>query len=376
MALPVETQLRYWTIAAVVFGLLLWFLGNTLMPFILGGAIAYCLDPVADWLERHGFSRIVATSIITLTAVLIFIIATLAVVPTLVNQTVALVEIMPTIIANIRDLLQTTFPALFEQSTMESSLTSLSQFVQERGGQFLNGIVASLNSIIAAMVLLVIVPVVSFYLLMDWDNMIARIDELVPRDHADTVRQLGREIDRTLASFIRGTGTVVTILACYYAIALMLAGLNFGILVGVAAGLISFIPYVGALVGGALAIGLAIFQYWGAIEVVDGDVVTYATNWTAIGIVVAIFAVGQVLEGNVLTPNLVGNSVGLHPVWLIFALSVFGSLFGFVGMLVAVPVAAMIGVVTRFFLDQYKSGRLYQGLDHADLQDQDDDDAP
>ncbi len=367
MALPVETQLRYWTIAAVVFCLLLWFLGQTLMPFILGGAIAYCLDPVADWLERHGFSRIVATSIITLTAIFMFIIIALAVVPTLVNQAAALVDVMPKIIANIRDFLQAQFPDLFDQSTMQSSLTSLSQLVQDQGAKFLNGIVTSVNSIISVVVLFLIVPVVAFYLLMDWDNMIARVDDLVPRDHAPVVRDLARQIDTTLASFIRGTGTVVSILACYYALALMLAGLNFGIVVGVVAGIISFIPYVGALVGGALAIGLALFQFWGSVEMVDGDTVTYATNWTAIAIVVAIFVVGQVLEGNVLTPNLVGNSVGLHPVWLIFALSVFGSLFGFVGMLVAVPVAAMIGVVTRFFLDQYKSGRLYQGLDHADL---------
>jgi len=141
--------------------------------------------------------------------------------------------------------------------------------------------------------------------------------------------------------------------------ALMIAGLNFGIVVGFVAGLISFIPYIGALVGGVLAIGLALFQYWGAVEVSPG---VFSTDWLAIGIVAVIFAIGQFLEGNILTPKLVGNSIGLHPVWLIFALSVFGSLFGFVGMLVAVPLAAIIGVVTRFGMTQYRGSRLYRGL--------------
>lgn len=365
MALPVQTQLKYWSIAAAVFVLILWFLGNTLLPFIIGGAIAYFLDPVADRLERWGCSRIIATSIITLCAALVFVIMLLAILPTLYQQTAALIDAAPQIAADMRSFLAKRFPDLFSDSTMANSLTNLGLLIQERGGQLANGVLASVNSIISAMVLVVIVPVVSFYLLMDWDNMIAKIDDMLPRDHAPTVRQLAREIDNTLASFIRGQGTVVSILSVYYAGGLMLAGLQFGIVVGAIAGLISFIPYVGALVGGALAIGLAIFQFWGSVETIDAGVITYTTNWTAIIVVCAIFAIGQVLEGNVLTPNLVGNSVGLHPVWLIFALSVFGSLFGFVGMLVAVPVSAMIGVVARFLIAHYKTGLLYRGLDQS-----------
>jgi predicted PurR-regulated permease PerM len=141
----------------------------------------------------------------------------------------------------------------------------------------------------------------------------------------------------------------------------MLAGLNFGLIVGFIAGLISFIPYIGALVGGVLAIGLALFQWWGGTEVIDGETVQHSINWLRISIVAGVFAFGQFFEGNILTPKLVGNSVGLHPVWLILALSVFGSLLGFVGMLVAVPVAAVIGVVARFLIAEYKSGQLYKG---------------
>ena len=197
------------------------------------------------------------------------------------------------------------------------------------------------------MVLIVVVPVVAFYLLLDWDNLVAQIDELIPRDHLENVHKLGREIDATLASFIRGQGTVCFIQGLYYGLALMLAGLNYGIIVGFVAGLISFIPYVGALVGGSLAIGLGLFQFWG--------------DWVSLGLVGAVFVTGQMIEGNYLTPKLVGLSVGLHPVWLLFALSVFGSLFGFAGMLVAVPVAAAIGVLTRFAIGRYKRSRLYQG---------------
>jgi predicted PurR-regulated permease PerM len=165
------------------------------------------------------------------------------------------------------------------------------------------------------------------------------------------------QIDRTLAAFIRGQGTVCLILGTYYAVALMLVGLQFGLAVGFVAGMISFIPFVGAIFGGGLALGLALFQFWG--------------DWVWIGAVGAIFMFGQIAEGNVLTPRLVGTSVGLHPVWLIFALSAFGAIFGFVGLLVAVPVAASIGVVARVALAKYKSGQLYRGLES--LQDDHDD---
>jgi predicted PurR-regulated permease PerM len=189
-------------------------------------------------------------------------------------------------------------------------------------------------------------------MLLDWDSMVAKIDTLLPRDHAPTIRQLASEIDDTLASFIRGMGTVCLVLGTYYAIALMVVGLQFGLVVGFIAGLVTFIPYLGALTGGALAIGLALFQFWG--------------EWVSIGLVAGIFVLGQVIEGNVLTPKLVGNSVGLHPVWLLLALSVFGSLFGFVGMLVAVPVAAALGVVTRFAVTKYRDSLLYRGMSDGD----------
>jgi predicted PurR-regulated permease PerM len=350
MALPVKDQIRYWTIATVAFLVILWFLGDVILPFVLGGAIAYFLDPIADRIERMGASRAVATTIITLGALLIFVLMALLVIPLLVQQAVSLFDTAPKLFQDLQGFLTAKFPSLVdEHSVLRQSLISVGETIRERGGELLNTVLTSVNSLVGIVLLFVIVPVVAFYLLYDWDNMVAKVDDLLPRDHAPTIRHLAAEIDKTLASFIRGMGTVSLILGTYYAVALMLVGLQFGLVVGALAGLVTFIPYVGALVGGALAIGLALFQFWG--------------DWLSIGLVAGIFVLGQVVEGNVLTPKLVGSSVGLHPVWLIFALSVFGSLFGFVGMLVAVPVAAVIGVVARFGIGSYKSSLLYRGVD-------------
>ncbi len=348
MALPVEQQVKYWSIATVVFLAALWLLGDVILPFVLGGAIAYCLDPLADRLERMGASRVLATVVITLAAILFFVLAMLLVVPLLIEQALALVNTAPQLFRDLQAFLTERVPSLMDESSaIRQQLESIGAAIQSKGGELLNTLVTSAMSLLNIVILIVLVPVVAFYLLLDWDRMVARIDELLPRDHAPVIRQIAGEIDETLASFIRGMGTVCLVLGTYYAVALMLVGLQFGLVVGFVAGLITFIPYVGALVGGALAIGLGLFQFWG--------------DWLSLGLVAGIFAIGQVVEGNVLTPKLVGDSVGLHPVWLIFALSVFGTLFGFVGMLVAVPVAAMLGVLARFAIGQYKNGRLYRG---------------
>jgi predicted PurR-regulated permease PerM len=349
MGLLVLQQAKYWGVASVAFVVVLWFLGNVLMPFILGGAIAYCLDPIADRLEKLGLTRVVSVTLISIAAALIFVLMILLVLPTLVTQASALIAAAPDAPEALRGFLSEHFPSVLDQnSPVYQQLTNIAQALQAKGADLFEGLLSSALGLINILVLVVVVPVVAFYLLLDWDNMVARIDELLPRDHAPVVREIARDIDRTLASFIRGQGTVCLIMGSYYALGLMAVGLNFGLVVGFIAGLITFIPYVGALVGGALAIGLALFQFWGM--------------WGWLIAVVIIFALGQFFEGNIITPKLVGKSVGLHPVWLIFALSVFGSLFGFVGMLVAVPVAAMIGVLVRFGLGQYKDSRLYSGL--------------
>ena len=361
MALPVGEQLKYWGIAAAILIGALWLLDDVMLPFVLGGAIAYFLDPVADWFEARGAPRVVGVAIIALIAVVILVPLALYVLNLMIVETAALIAGLPERGEAIYASLVERFPDLADGNSevrqrIEQTLAGMSQELEAVGGQIVSTLAGSVSGVFGVIALAVIAPVVAFYLLLDWDRMIARIDDLLPRDHAPVIRQLAGEIDKTLAGFLRGQGTVCLILGTYYAVALVLVGLDFGLVVGALAGLLTFIPYVGALVGGALAIGLALFQFWG--------------DWLWIALVAAIFFSGQFVEGNVLTPNLVGSSVGLHPVWLLFALSAFGMLFGFVGMLVAVPVAAVIGVLIRFFVAQYKNGRLYRGLDPGDPHDE------
>jgi predicted PurR-regulated permease PerM len=349
MGLPTRDQAKYWGIAALMFLALLYLLGNVILPFIVGGAIAYFLDPVADRLERLGLTRLMATVVISLAALLVVVLLVLAVIPTLIGQLTELVNSAPVLSLQLQTFLIEHFPELRDStSTMRQTLSQIADAVSARGGELVNGVLSSALSLIGAVVFIVVVPVVAFYLLMDWDRMVAQVDSWLPRDHAQTVRRLASEIDTVLAGFVRGQVSVCVILGTFYSVALMAAGLNFGLAVGAIAGAITFIPYVGSLVGGTLAIGLALFQFWG--------------DWLSVGMIAAIFAVGQFVEGNILTPKLVGRSVGLHPVWLLFALSAFGSVFGFVGMLVAVPVAASIGVLTRFGVEQYRESLLYRGL--------------
>ncbi len=353
MSLPVKEQVKIWGVTAVVFLLVLWFLGPVLLPFVVGAAIAYFLDPVADRLERIGLSRTAATGLISVFVVLIVLLAALVIIPALITQLLDLVRILPQLVHDLQAFLVQRFPGILNDgSAIREAMVRFGEVLQSKSGELLNTLISSAMSVVNVMVFLVITPVVAVYLLMDWDRMVAAIDQLLPRDHAPVIRRLTSEIDSVLAGFVRGMGTVCLILGTYYAVALMLVGLNFGLAIGFIAGLITFIPYLGALIGGALALGLALFQFWG--------------DWGSIAVVGLIFWIGQVAEGNVLTPKLVGSSVGLHPVWLLLALSVFGAMFGFVGMLIAVPTAAALGVITRYGIEQYKSGLLYLGVSGRD----------
>ena len=355
MPLPIHIQGRTWGIAAALFFIALWFLGSVMLPFLVAGAVAYFLDPVADRLEYLGLSRAAATSLITLAAVLIMVLLFLAVIPVLVSQLSALINAAPAIAARLQTFLTTRFPELNDStSVVRQSLAELAAAIQARGGELAQTLLTSVLGVVSWLLFIIVVPVVAFYLLLDWDHLVARIDDLLPRDHAPVIRQLAREIDVVLAGFIRGQLSVCLMLGIYYATALMAAGLQFGLIVGAIAGAITVIPYIGALIGGTLALGLAFYQFWG--------------NWLAIGLIAAIFGLGQFMEGNVITPRLVGKSVGLHPVWLMLALSVFGAIFGFPGLLVAVPISAALGVLIRFALNQYRDSLLYKGTENPEDQ--------
>ncbi|WP_316014708.1 AI-2E family transporter [Roseobacter sp. HKCCA0434] len=354
MALSRGEQLRYWGIAAAIFVLLLWLLGDTLLPFLVGMTIAYFLDPVADRLERAGLSRLWATVVITAGVLMTTVLILVLLIPVVIDQTEALIEAAPEYAETLRVALSERFPDLLEEGSMlRDAIDSTSETVRARIPDIANRILASGLAVFDFFLLLVVAPVVAFYMLMDWDHMIARIDGWLPREHQDTIRALARRVDDVLAGFVRGQLTVCLILGTFYAIALTLIGLQFGLIIGLFAGLISFIPFIGSIVGGALSIGVALFQFW------DQPLWILA--------VAAVFVGGQTVEGNVLTPKLVGGSVGLHPVWLMFALAAFGALMGFTGLLIAVPVAAVIGVLARFGLEKYMQGRLYRGSKEPEI---------
>ena len=348
MRMPVQKQLVWWGMAAAVLLIALWLLGKPILPFIIGAGLAYLLDPVADRLERIGLSRVMAVVVITMGAIVALAVVVLLVVPLLLRQAVALINTMPDMIAQARGFVYTRFPDLLPaRGDMGSTLGDLGSGMGEQMAALAAVLIGSVGGVLSTVALLVIVPVVTFYLLLDWDRLVEEVDHLLPREHATTIRRLANEVDQVLSGFVRGQGVVILILGTWYSIALMLAGLPFGFFIGIMAALLSLIPYVGVLIGGATAIGVALFSFWG--------------DPLSIGVVVVIFALGQVVEGNYLQPKIVGNHVGLHPVWLLLALSVFGSLFGFVGMVVAVPLAAALGVMVRFLSERYRESALYTG---------------
>ncbi|SDW33593.1 Predicted PurR-regulated permease PerM [Albimonas donghaensis] len=348
MALSVGEQVRWWTVGLAVLILFFWVMSGVMLPFLAGAALAYFLDPAADRLEARGLSRAAATAVITVIMGGLFVAVLLLLIPAFINQAQALIEQAPVYAEAVRNFVETRYPEMLEEgSPLAQGLDTLRGRADEWSMQAVKSAWTGGLAVIDFVTLLVITPVVAFYLLMDWDRLTARIDGWIPRDHVGTVRKLASDIDSVLAGFVRGQLTVCAILGTFYALALMLAGLQFGLVIGLFAGLISFIPFIGSIVGGLLSVGVALFQFW------DDPLM--------ILIVVGIFFAGQAVEGNFLTPKLVGGSVGLHPVALMFALSAFGSLLGFTGMLIAVPTAAAIGVVGRFAIDQYTSGRLYQG---------------
>lgn len=348
--MTVREQVQYWGVGLAIFAILLWVLADALLPFVLGAAIAYLTDPLADWFEAKGVSRVLATVIITLGSIGVVIIGVLLVLPLMIEQIRELVAATPRYVDEGRQLAARYVPEIErEGSFLNNALSNLKASAQSWSVELLQKAWSGGLAVVNFLAVVLVTPVVAFYLLMDWDRMIEGIDDFLPREHRDEIHYLMAELDRVLAGFVRGQLTVCMILGMFYAAALLLVGLDFGLLIGVFAGLISFIPFVGSILGGVLSIGVATAQFW-------NDPI-----W--ILAVAAIFLAGQAVEGNFLTPKLVGDKVGLHPVWLMFALSAFGVVFGFVGLLVAVPAAAAIGVMGRYMAGRYKDGRLYQGSD-------------
>ncbi|HAC59404.1 MAG TPA: AI-2E family transporter [Rhodobiaceae bacterium] len=351
--MSIQRQALIWASLIAVFILVTWALKGILLPFVAGMAIAYFLDPLADRLEKYGLSRLAATAVITVFFLLLAVVLMIVLVPVLYNQLVALVEFMPQLLQRGQEWLITVgngrlgrflgvHGADVEKAISESLAGSLDWMVK-----FLSSLGTQGLQIVAVISLIVVTPVVAFYLLLDWDRMVEKIDGLLPRDHQPTIRRLAREINEVLAGFIRGQVIVCVVLGVIYAVGLTLVGLRFGLIVGIIAGIISFIPYLGTIIGFVVGVALALFQF--------------APDYVSIGLVVGVFAFGQFIEGNFLSPKLVGDRVKLHPVWVMFAIFAFAALFGFVGALLALPIAAALGVITRFGIAQYRKSQLYLG---------------
>jgi predicted PurR-regulated permease PerM len=346
-------QVRFWLVSVVVLAVFLYVFSEILLPFVAGMVLAYFLDPVADRLERLGLSRVMATVVILAAFIVVLVLAFVILVPVLASQLADFAAKLPEYLTRLQTLITSFDPQWLEQrfgvdaAGLRDGLNSL----LTSGFGLLTTVFTSLWSSGVALVsivsLFVVTPVVAFYMLLDWDRMVATVDSWVPRDHVATVRGIATDINTATAGFVRGQGTLCLVLGAMYAIGLTLTGLNFAILIGLFAGLISFIPYVGSLTGLVLAVGVAFVQFW--------------PDWTMVVAVAAVFFVGQFIEGNILSPKLVGKSVGLHPVWLMFALFAFGALFGFVGLLIAVPAAAAIAVLVRFAISRYLESPLYKG---------------
>ncbi len=351
----ISREVAFWAGGIALLLLALWVLSGVLLPFVAGLALAYLLDPLADRLERRGMSRTVAT-----TSILVIFFGLLAIVivllyPVLARQIAGLLRQLPELVDQVRDKVLPYLGGLLERlpggsvENMQAAATGHAEKAVEIAVGFVGGLITSGAALFDTLSLVVITPVVAFYLIRDWDKLVTGIDDWMPRRHRAVIHEQMAEIDTVLSGFVRGQLTVCLLLGIFYAVGLSLVGLNFGLVIGLVSGALTFIPFAGALIGLVATAIVAVIQFWN-------------DPWW-IAAAVGIFAVGQFIEGNVLSPVLVGDKVGLHPVWLMFALLAFGSVFGFVGVLLAVPAAAVIGVLVRFALGRYKASPLFLGDD-------------
>ncbi len=343
--------------ALLVLLALVWLLSSILLPFVAGMAVAHFPDPLTDKLEGRGLSRSLSTGMVVIAFFILMVLAVLLLVPILQSQIFGFAERLPGYVAGVRE---TALPFVIDLAARAgidigasagNALKEIASDVVGFGFGLLRQAWSGGLALFNILSLLVITPVVAFYLLRDFDHLVAALNKWLPLQHAQTVRQLLADIDSVMAGFIRGQGTVCLILASFYGLSLTFAGLEFGLIIGLFSGLVSFVPFVGALLGLVLSMLTALTQF-----LPDGD-------YLRIGIIAGVFVVGQALEGYILTPRLLGDRIGLHPVWVMFALLAGGAVFGFVGILIAVPAAAALGVMVRFSLKQYLCSRLYLGGD-------------
>ncbi len=354
MPSPTKSENKNWIFWLVLFGffaLMVYILRSVLLPFVAGIVIGYLLDPLASKFERLKIGRTAATFLVLFLVAVILIPAIIALVGMIDEQLSQFINSVPGYMTSLSKKIEPAILALQERIP-SFSREKISEYLQgnmSNGLKLLGGVLRKLitsgYALFNILSLLLITPVVAFYMLRDWDNFIKKVDSLLPKLYKREIEAQAKAIDKIISSFIRGQLSVCVLLGTFYAVGLTFVGLDLGMLVGFIAGVISFIPYVGSIVGFISAMAIAFAQF---------------DSWIPIAQVAGVFFVGQFLEGNFLTPKLVGDSVGLHPVWVMFALLAGGVLLGFLGLMIAVPMAAIIGVLVRFAISKYKKSSLYR----------------
>lgn len=348
-------RMWFWGLMAGLFLLALFLLRDILLPFVAALILAYMLNPLANWLARRGLSRTLAALVILTVFVVLFIVLLIVVVPLIVGQLAAFVSALPDYVGRLHSFAMHQLEemkdnpiAAYIAGRAGGAGQDISQLVSQ-GASWMVRFLASLwsggQALVSILSLVIITPIVAFYILVDWPDMLAALDGILPQSSAGTIREMAREIDRVIASFIRGQAWVCVALGLFYGVSLTAIGLNFGLIIGLGAGFFSFIPYVGSLTCFIAAMTVGIVQFW--------------PDWKMLTLVGSIFVAGHLFDGYVLQPRFVGASVGLHPVWLMFSLFAFSSLFGFVGLLLAVPMGAAIGVMIRFAVRRYRDSSLF-----------------
>lgn len=338
-----------WAFTLLVLGFVIWLLSPVLLPFVIAFTLAFLLDPVVRWFSNQGVPRAVAAICVALTAFGSILVALAVAIPLLISQGSALIAEFPTSFEEAKDRFEDVIPGALEGTIddMEDVGTGIVDSLRDYAGNAVSQLGAGFAGVFDFFKFWVVMPVVTVYLLIDWPRFTAGLDRVLPRPAAPKLREIGRDIENTLSGYIRGQSTVCAILIVYYSAALSLIGLPFAVTVGIVTGAVSFIPYIGMFIGTSIGMGVALWQFWG--------------DWIWIAAVGGIYGFGLLVESEFLVPKLVGDAVNLHPVWLIFAVLAFGSLFGFIGALAAVPLAAALGVIVRHGMAQYYDSALYQG---------------
>lgn len=351
-ATKAQNRWVFWSLLFVFFCGMVYLLRSVLLPFVAGIILGYLFDPWASFFEKKGCNRTVATLLVLLITILLFLPIAVLLISLIDEQLMRFLSSLPHYIsAFIKKIepfmieMQNHIPGFDAEKVRASLRSSIAENIK-LVGVFLRGLLNKGFAFFNLLSLILITPVVTFYMLRDWDRFVAKVDSLLPRDSKKSIRAQAKEINKTLAGFIRGQISVCIILGAFYGIGLYFVGLDLGLVIGFLAGVFSFIPYVGSVTGFVISILLALAQFDGLAHVLG---------------VCLVFGCGQFLEGNVLTPKLVGDSIGLHPVWIMFSLLAGGILLGFLGLLIAVPTAAIIGVLARHAIDNYKHSSLYLG---------------